>query len=93
MLAGEEEAKCIFRAMAYQLAKDIGSMAAVLHFDVDAIVLTGGIAHSRLFCDEISQYVEKIAPILRFPGELEMAALALGALRALNGGPLKVYPS
>jgi butyrate kinase len=92
MLAGDEEAKCIFRAMAYQLAKDIGSMAAVLHFDVDVIVLTGGIAHSRLFCDEISQYVEKIAPILRFPGELEMEALALGALRALNGGPVKVYP-
>ena len=93
MLAGEEEAKCIFRAMAYQLAKDIGSMAAVLRFSVDAIVLTGGIAHSELFCDEISGYVDKIAPILRYPGEEEMAALASGALRALNGGPTKVYPS
>ncbi len=93
MLAGEEEAKCVFRAMAYQLAKDIGSMAAVLRFSVDAIVLTGGIAHSERFCAEISRYVEKIAPILRYPGEEEMTALALGALRALNGEKTNVYPS
>ncbi|MCE5189583.1 MAG: butyrate kinase [Eubacteriales bacterium] len=92
MLAGDEEAKSIFCAMAYQLAKDIGSMAAVLRFSVDAIVLTGGIAHSKLFCDEISGYVEKIAPILLYPGEEEMSALAQGALRALKGEPVKVYP-
>ncbi len=92
MVAGDEEAKLIFSAMAYQHAKDIGAMAAVLRFSVDAIVLTGGIAYSDRFCAELSGYVEKIAPILRFPGEVEMKALALGALRVLNGEPPKVYP-
>ncbi len=60
-------------------------MGAVLHFDVDAIVLTGGMAYSERFCEEIGSYVNKIAPIFRIPGEMEMKALALGALRALDG--------
>ena len=93
MLAGEEEASLIYRAMAYQHAKDIGSMAAVLRFAVDAIVFTGGIANSERFCAEISGYVEKIAPILRYPGEEEMRALALGALRVLRGEKAKAYPA
>ena len=80
-----------FKAIAYQLAKDIGSMAAVLRFDVDAIVYTGGMAYSERFCEEITSYVGKIAPIIRIPGEEEMKALALGALRALNDGDYKNY--
>ena len=91
MLEGDEEASLIFRAMAYQHAKDIGAMAAVLHFRVDAILLTGGIAFSDRFCAELSGYVEKIAPILRYPGEEEMKALALGALRVLRGEAAKSY--
>lgn len=91
MMDGDEEASLIFRAMAYQHAKDIGAMAAVLRFEVDAILLTGGIAFSDRFCAEISQYVEKIAPILRYPGEEEMKALALGALRVLRGEEAKSY--
>ena len=91
MLAGDDEAELIFRAMAYQHAKDIGAMAAVLRYDVDAIVLTGGIAYSDRFCAEITGYVEKIAPILRYPGEEEMRALALGALRVLRGEAAKSY--
>lgn len=93
MLDGDEEAGLIFRAMAYQHAKDIGAMAAVLRFAVDAIILTGGIAYSDLFCAEITGYVEKIAPILRIPGEEEMRALASGALRVLNGEPPEIYPA
>lgn len=92
MLAGDEEAGAIFRAMAYQHAKDIGAMAAVLRFNVDAILLTGGIAYSDRFCAELSGYVEKIALILRYPGEEEMKALALGALRVLRGEAAKRYP-
>ncbi len=88
---GDEEALTIFRALAYQLAKDIGAMAAVMHFDVDAIVYTGGMAYSEKFCDEISSYVSKIAPIIRLPGEEEMRALAEGALRALVDGDCKEY--
>ena len=91
MLAGDGQADLIYRAMAYQHAKDIGAMAAVLRFSVDAILLTGGIAYSERFCAEISSYVEKIAPILRYPGEEEMKALALGALRVLRGEAAKSY--
>jgi len=91
MLAGEETATLIYHAMAYQHAKDIGAMAAVLRFNVDAIIFTGGIANSERFCAEISGHVEKIAPILRYPGEEEMRALALGALRVLRGEAARSY--
>ena len=91
MLEGDAEAEMIFRAMAYQHAKDIGAMAAVLRYSVDAILLTGGIAYSDRFCADLSGYVEKIAPILRYPGEEEMKSLALGALRVLRGEPAKSY--
>ncbi len=91
MLAGDEKATLVYRAMAYQHAKDIGAMAAVLRFQVDAIILTGGIANSERFCAEIAGYVEKIAPIHRYPGEEEMRALALGALRVLRGEAAKSY--
>lgn len=89
--AGEEQAKLVFDAMVYQHAKDIGAMAAVLSMDVDAIVLTGGIAHSERVCEAIAGYVKKIAPILVLAGEEEMKSLAMGALRALRGGPVGEY--
>lgn len=87
----EPEAKLIFDALAYQHAKDIGAMAAVLCMDVDAIVLTGGMAYCKPFDEAISSYVEKIAPILILPGEAEMDSLALGALRVLRGEPASIY--
>ena len=90
---GDADADRIFRAMAYQHAKDIGAMAAVLHFQVDAIVFTGGIAASAAFTDAISAYVGKLAPVLIFPGEKEMLSLARGALSALHGGDVKDYES
>ena len=80
-----------FKAIAYQLAKDIGAMAAVLRYEVDAIIFTGGMAYSERFCDEISSYVQKIAPIMRYPGEEEMKALAEGALRALKTNHWEEY--
>ena len=91
MLEGDEKATLVYHAMAYQHAKDIGAMAAVLRYDVDAILYTGGIANSERFCAEIAGYVEKIAPIHRYPGEEEMRALALGALRVLRGEAAKSY--
>ena len=91
MLEGDEKATLVYHAMAYQHAKDIGAMAAVLRYDVDAILFTGGIANSERFCAEIAGYVEKIAPIHRYPGEKEMRALALGALRVLRGEAAKSY--
>lgn len=84
-LAGEHEAGLIFDALVYQHCKDIGAMAAVLRYNIDAIVLTGGMANSKLLCDEIAGYVSKLAPILILPGEEEMRSLAEGALRVLRG--------
>ena len=74
-----------YEALVYQLAKDIGAMAAVLHFDVDAIVYTAGMAYEEFFCNDISKYVAKLAPIIRLPGEEEMRSLAEGALLVLHG--------
>lgn len=83
--AGDPQFIEAYQALVYQLAKDIGAMAAVLHFDVDAIVYTAGMAYDDQFCDDISAYVRKIAPIIRMPGEEEMRALAEGAFRVLHG--------
>lgn len=87
----DEQALQVFRAMAYQLAKDIGAMAAVLRYQVDAVVLTGGMAYCKPFCDEITSYITSLAPVLRLPGENEMRALAQGALRVLHGEPARQY--
>ena len=46
-----------YQALVYQLAKDIGAMAAVLRFHVDAIAYTGGMAYEQFFCDDITAYV------------------------------------
>lgn len=85
VVAGDERFTAAYRALVYQLTKDIGAMAAVLHFEVDAIVYTGGMAYEQFFCDDITAYVGRLAPVLRFPGEEEMRALAEGALRVLHG--------
>lgn len=82
---GEDEARLIFEAMAYQFAKYIGALATVLKGKVDAIVLTGGMAHSKMLVEWIIERVSFIAPILVFPGEGEMEALALGVFRVLTG--------
>ena len=85
VVEGDPKAVEAYQALVYQLAKDIGAMAAVLHFDVDAIVYTAGMAYEDFFCDDITAYVGKIAKVIRLPGEEEMRALAEGALRVLHG--------
>jgi len=75
----------VYKAMAYQIAKEIGAMATVLAGRVDAVVLTGGLAGSTLLVNWIKDRVSFIAPVLVFPGESEMSALAQGALRVLRG--------
>jgi len=90
--SGDEHARLVYEAMAYQIAKEIGSMAAVLKGDVDGIAITGGIAHSQMLLGWIRERVSWIAPVLVYPGEDEMLALAQGALRVLNGTePARVY--
>ncbi len=83
--AGEPEARRVVEAMVYQVAKEIGAMAAVLSGQVHRIVLTGGMAHSALVTRPLAQKVSFIAPITVLAGEAELEALALGALRALRG--------
>ncbi len=83
--AGDEYARLIYEAMAYQIAKEIGLMATVLKGDVDAVVLTGGMARSDMLVGWIVERVEWIAPVMIYPGEDEMLAMAQGALRVLRG--------
>lgn len=82
---GDQKADLIFRAMAYQVSREIGSRAAALSGEVDAVVLTGGLAFSEAFVKAIAGRVSFIAPVKVYPGEDEMRALAEGALRVLSG--------
>ncbi|MCL1950238.1 MAG: butyrate kinase [Turicibacter sp.] len=73
---GDTFAKEVFDAMAYQVAKQIGAMAAALSGEVQGIVLTGGLAYSKDFCEAISSRVKFLAPLFIYPGEFELFALA-----------------
>ena len=89
---GDEKGSLIFNAFIYQIAKEIGSMAVVLDGEVDAIVLTGGIAYSDYVTNAINKKVKWIAPMVVYGGEDELLALAQGAIRVLNGEEkAKVY--
>lgn len=83
--AGDRWAEQIYRAMAWQIAREIGAAAAALGVQPQAVILTGGLAHDELLIQWIRSRVEWIAPILVYPGEAEMAALAAGARRVLLG--------
>lgn len=83
--AGDEHARLIYEAMAYQVAKEIGAAATVLRGHVDAIVLTGGLAHSEMLCGWLRERVGWIAPIMVYPGQDELRAMVEGVLRVLEG--------
>ncbi len=82
---GDERAQLVFKAMAYQVAKEIGSLAPAAPAEIEGILLTGGIAYSDKFVKMVKERVEFIAPVEVFPGEEEMTALAAGANRVLTG--------
>jgi butyrate kinase len=82
---GDKQRKLIIDAMAYQIAKYIGSMAAALKGDVNAILITGGIANDPYICNYISEMVKFIAPVAIYPGEDELSALAHNGLMLLKG--------
>ncbi|MEG0132970.1 MAG: butyrate kinase [Clostridium sp.] len=84
-IAGDKEAKLIYDAMGYQVAKEIGRCAAVLQGKVDAIILTGGIAYSDYIVNYIKERVGFISQVVVYPGEDELLALAEGGLRVLKG--------
>jgi len=82
---GDAKAAAVYEAMIYQIAKEAGAMAAVLCGRVDAILLTGGMAHSERMVGKLREYIEWIAPITVYPGEDELLALAEGVFRVLDG--------
>lgn len=83
--AGDEKAKLIYEAMAYQISKEIGACAAVLKGKVDAVLITGGVAYDKGFVNWIKERVEFIAPFFVYPGEDEMQALAFNGIEFLKG--------
>lgn len=86
MEAGDSQAELVYKAMAYQIAKEIGSCAVVLKGRVDAVVITGGLAFDNQYLIPwIKERVAFIAPVRVYPGEDESLALAEGALRVLTG--------
>jgi butyrate kinase len=90
---GDEKAESIYDAMAYQIAKEIGSQAAVLEGQIDAIVLTGELAYGKEFVQNISRRVNWIADVIVQPGENELQSLAESVLRVLRGEEeMKQYP-
>jgi butyrate kinase len=81
----DAEAAAIYEAMIYQIAKEAGAMAAVLQGRVDAVLLTGGMAHSVRMVTALKAYIDWIAPVAVYPGEDELRALAEGVFRVLDG--------
>ena len=85
MDAGDAQSAAIFAAMVYQVRKEVGAMAAVLEGKVDAVLLTGGMAHSERLVKLLQESLSWIAPIAVYPGEDELRALAEGVFRVLDG--------
>jgi butyrate kinase len=83
--AGDTEAARIFEALIYQVTKEAGSMAAVLKGQVDAVLVTGGMAYSRRVVEILGEDLRWIAPVHIYPGEDELQALADGVFRVLYG--------
>jgi butyrate kinase len=82
---GDSRANVVFEAMVYQIAKEIGAMATVLEGNVDALLITGGMAHSEKLVRKVRERIEWIAPVAVYPGEDELQALVEGALRVRRG--------
>jgi len=82
---GDERAVKMLEAMCYNVAKQIGGLAAALSGRVDGILLTGGIAYSQRVTDYIRDHCSFIAPVTVYPGENELESLALNALMVLRG--------
>ncbi len=83
--SGDEKAKFIFEALAYQVSKEIASVSASLCGEVDKIIVTGGLAYNDMLTSWIRDRVSFIAKVLVYPGEDELQALVEGTIRVLDG--------
>jgi butyrate kinase len=91
--SGNEEAARVIAAMVHQIAKYIGSMAAALNGELDAVVLTGGLARNEYIIERLRAKIAFLGKVVIVPGEDELKALALGCLRVLKGEETaKTYP-
>jgi len=81
---GDNMAKLVLDSMIYQVSKQIGELSPVAAGKIDAIILTGGIAYSEYFTKKVKEMVDFIAPIVIYPGEEELEALASGAYRVIS---------
>ncbi|MDE6928543.1 MAG: butyrate kinase [Muribaculaceae bacterium] len=89
---GLEPYKSMVEAMAYAVGKEVGSRAVALRGNIDAIILTGGIARDTYFVDLLRSWIEWIGPIVLIPGEDEMGSLATNAFGAIDGSlPVMYY--
>ena len=82
---GDKDVQLIYRAMVYQIAKEIAAMASVLNFKIDGIVITGGLAHDRFLVPELKRKIKKLGKIFLYPGSNENEALAQTVARILSG--------
>ena len=82
---GDKKAELIVEAMIYQISKEIGAAAVAAGLDLEAVVLTGGLAKSKYVVSRIKCAVGLLAPVMVFAGSLEMEALATGAIEVLSG--------
>jgi butyrate kinase len=85
MANGDRQAKLVYEAMALQIAKSLAGLAVSAFGELDALILTGGLAHSKRLTEMIGQRTRFIAPLLIYPGENEMESLAFGVCRILIG--------
>jgi butyrate kinase len=82
---GDKDAEAVYDAMVYQIAKEVGAYAVVLKGEIDAVIITGGIAHSEKFVSQLKGWISFLcSEFYIYPGEGEMEALALGVLRVLR---------
>lgn len=85
MSEGDKKAKLVLDAIAYGMSKSIGALSGIFKEKIDAIILTGGMAHSKYVTSAITEYVSPIAHVEILPGESEMIALAEGGIRIMSG--------
>ncbi|WP_421921241.1 butyrate kinase [Marinifilum sp.] len=86
--SGNEKAQLIYDAFVYQIAKEIGSYHAAIKCKANGIIITGGIAYSDRFIEDLKEYVGCLTEFFVYPGENEMEALAEGAFRVIDGKEL-----
>jgi len=83
--AGDEYAALVMEAQAYQIAKGVALISPALRGELDAIIVTGGLAKNKYLVEDVKKYIGWMGQIVVIPGEFEMEALALGGLRILLG--------